>query len=185
MQRRTNRLHDIFQRGHAAAALVSAGQVAATHLDKHVAAFTQPGHVGLRGGVVPHAVVHRRGDNQRFSHGQGGTGQQVVGDAMGQLGQDVGRAGGHHHQVGPVGQGNVFGMPVKVLGKHVDTYLVPGQCLKGQRGDELRASPRHDHAHLAAFLLEQADELGGFEGRDGTGDPEQYTLTHRGYSPFR
>ena len=60
----------------------------------------QGGDVGLGGGVLPHLGVHRGREHDRAAGGQQGVGEQVVGQPVRGLGQQVGGRRGDHHQVG-------------------------------------------------------------------------------------
>ena len=72
------------------APLVPGAQRAGAGVDDDHAALAQEREVGLRGRVLVHVVVHRRRDEDGAGGGQRGRGQQVVGQAVGQLGDRVG-----------------------------------------------------------------------------------------------
>ena len=100
-------LDDVLGLAHAARVHVAAGKVAAAgphHVD---AAVAQRGHIGLRRRRLPHAIVHGRRDHDRSRRCQQRGGNKVIGDAVGHLGDDIGRRGRHDHQIGLLCQRNV------------------------------------------------------------------------------
>ena len=100
-------LDDVLGLAHASRVHVAAGKVAAAgphHMDATVA---QRGHVGLRRRRFPHAIVHGRRDHNGSWRCQQRGGDEVVGDAVGHLGDDIGRRGRHDHQIGLLRQRNV------------------------------------------------------------------------------
>ena len=68
------------------------------------AAAAQGRHVLLGGGVLPHLGVHRGREDDRTAGGEQGVGEQVVGEAVGGLGEHVGGGRGDHDQVGVPGR---------------------------------------------------------------------------------
>ena len=92
---------------HASRVHVATGKVATArshHIDATVA---QRGHVGLRCRRLPHAVVHGGCDHDGSRRGKQRGGDEVIGDAVDHLGDDIGRRGRHDHQVGLLRQRNV------------------------------------------------------------------------------
>ena len=63
-------------------------------------ALAERGHVGLRRGVLPHLGVHRGREHDRAARGQQRVGEQVVGEAVRGLRQQVGGRRSDHDQVG-------------------------------------------------------------------------------------
>ena len=63
-------------------------------------ALAQRGHVGLRRRRLPHAVVHSGCDHDESRRRKQRGGDEVIGDAVGHLGDDIGRRGRHDHQIG-------------------------------------------------------------------------------------
>ena len=100
-------LNDVLGLAHASCVHVTAGKVAAAgphHMDATVA---QRGHVGLRRRRLPHAVVHGRGDHDGARRGKQRGGDEVIGDTVCHLGDDIGRRGRHDNQIGLLRQRNV------------------------------------------------------------------------------
>ena len=100
-------LEDLERVGQPALAGVGAGEAALGRLDDQGAAAAQGGHVGGGGGVLPHLGVHGRGEHDRAPGGQEGVGEQVVGQPVRRLGQQVGRGGGDHDEVGGLADADV------------------------------------------------------------------------------
>src|SRR5690606_28969372 len=76
---------------HASVADFSAGLPAAARPKDVDAVQAQLPYVALGGGVLPHFAVHGRGDQQGAAAArQAQGGQQVVGQAVGKLGQKIG-----------------------------------------------------------------------------------------------
>ena len=67
------------------------GEPARAGLEHRRAARAQRRDVRPRRGVLPHVVVHRRRDEQRAGRGERGARQEVVGEAVGELGDRVRR----------------------------------------------------------------------------------------------
>ena len=93
-------LDDVLGFAHAARVHVAAGKVATAGSHHVDAALAQRGHIGLRGRRLPHAIVHGRRDNDGPRCRKQRCGDEVIGDAVGHLGDDIGRRGRHDHQVG-------------------------------------------------------------------------------------
>ena len=103
----TDSLDDVLGLAHAPRVHVAAGKVAAAgshHMDTVLA---QRGHVGLRCRRLPHAVVHSGCDHDGSRRCQQRGGDEVIGDAVGHLGDNIGRRGRHDHQIGLLRQRNV------------------------------------------------------------------------------
>jgi hypothetical protein len=58
--------------------------------------------------MLPHIHVHGRSHQNRRLRGQVHGGQEVVGDAVGEFGQDVGRGGSNDERVGPLRLGDML-----------------------------------------------------------------------------
>ncbi len=164
--------HDTVGIGHAPGAVHAAGQLARARLDHEHAPLPQERHVALRGRVFPHVGVHSRRHHDGLGEGQTHGGQEVVGDAVGHLGQRVGRRGSDDHDVGfpavlDVGDAGIGAQLVDV----VEPAGMPGEGLEGHGRHELRGGRGHDDPHLHACLLQEAQQLGGLVGRDPSRHP--------------
>ncbi|MNX80670.1 hypothetical protein D3C86_1123350 [compost metagenome] len=157
---------------HAPQADVAAGLAAGGRAeDLDVAAF-EGLQVGLGRRIAPHRLVHCRCNGDHCVGGQHQRGQQIIGNALGQAGDQVCGAGSDQHQIGPFGQFDVahgrFGRRVQ----QVQVDRVPGQGLHGQRGDELCAATGHDHAHFGALVDQAANQVGALVGSDAAADAQ-------------
>ena len=75
-------------------------------------------HVALRGRVAPHLPVHRRRNQQRRFARQAQRRQQVVGQAVGQLGDEVGGGRRDHDGVDAARQLDVRHRPLSTRSSH-------------------------------------------------------------------
>ena len=96
----TDSLDDVLGLAHASRVHVAAGKVAAAGSHNMDTALAQRGHVGLRRRRLPHAVVHSGCDHDGSRRRKQRGGNKVIGDAVGHLGDDIGRRGRHDHQIG-------------------------------------------------------------------------------------
>ena len=102
-----------------------AGQASAGRLHNLPAVPPQEGQVILGNRILIHAGVHGgRGDFGTVT-GQNSGCQHVVRQAVGQLGQHIGRGGGDDDKVGLVRQGDMFRLMLKITIKSIDRDLVP------------------------------------------------------------
>ena len=137
---------------HAAQADVAAGLAAGRRAEHLEAAGLQELGIGLGGRVAPHGLVHGRCDSDGGVGGQYQGGQQVIGNALGQTGDQVGGGRGDQHEVGPFGQFDMAHGGFCCRVQQVEVNRVAGQGLHGQRGDELATTTGHDHAHFGALV---------------------------------
>ena len=167
--------------GHAARAHHAAGQLARSRLDDAHAALAEDFEVGLRGRMLPHVHVHGGGDQDRRRRGQVEGGEEVVGNAVGELGQDVGRGGGDDQRVGPLrladvldavlfGGGFVGAVPGARVVPQAGDDLVAGERGEGERLDESRGRPGHDHMDLKSLALQGAHQFRRFIRGNSAGD---------------
>ena len=92
--------NDLVVFGEPSAADHAAGEIAAAGRDDPHAALLEGLKIGLGCGMLPHVDVHRRGDDHGRLGGEIEGGQKIVGDAVGEFGEDVGRGGSDDEQVG-------------------------------------------------------------------------------------
>ena len=137
------------------------------------AARPQGGHVGDGGGVLPHPHVHGRRHQHRLVGGQQHGGGEVVGEAGGHAGEQVGGGGRHHDQVGVAGELDMAHFAFVGERKQVGIDAVLAQRLQGERGRELRPACGQHATHGAAFGPQQADQRGHLERRDPSGNDQQ------------
>ena len=90
---------NLFRLQHAPVAGFAAGLFAAAGSEQRHAVDRQRRHVALRRGVFPHLLVHGRGSEQRTVAGEHHRRQQVVGEPVRDLGEEVGRGRRDQDQV--------------------------------------------------------------------------------------
>jgi len=166
IQRRFDGGEDLVRLRHAPEAVLAAGHVALVGADGHDAARLQGGEVRLGRGVLPHAHVHRRGDQHRLVGGEQRGGGQVVGAPLRHLGQDVGGGRRHHQQVGVARQLDVAHLRLVGEVEELAVDLVAAQGRERQRRHELRARLGENAAHRRPPLLQAADQFQRFVGCD-------------------
>jgi hypothetical protein len=165
--------------------LAPGGQGAGAGLDHAHPAFSQGVDVRLGGGVLVHVVVHRRSDRHRALAGQVCAGEQVVGEARGELCDRVrGRRCYQVHVAAPhqlevdgrivIGRllarvGAASGVPLEL----VDENGRPGDRLEGGASHKFQAGGRLDDAHRVPGSRRKTGELNCLVGGYSTADSEQ------------
>ena len=109
--------------------------------------------VALRRGMVPHADIHRRNRQNRFVRREQNCCRQIISDASGHLGKDIGRGGTNHHKVGLTAQLNMPDFTFFLKVEHVAIYLVFGHDTHRKRRDKFGRTFRHHRAHGNALTL--------------------------------
>ncbi len=112
--------------------------------------------VRARGGVLPHLGVHGRGHHHRTSGREQRVREEVVGEAVRGLGQQVGRGGRDDDEVGVLSEPDVRHL-VDVL-EDVGAHGSTRQRLPRGRADELQRGLRGDDRDVVAGLGEQAHQ---------------------------
>ena len=97
--------------------------------------------------------------------------EEIVGDALGELGDGVGGGRSDQQRVDGLRDRDVFdgGVEVGLLGRraeHAGDDLLAGERGEGQRADELLRRGGHDDLHAHAALLQLANDFGGLVGGD-------------------
>ena len=83
-----------------------------------IAEFFQLSHIILGNGVQIHIAVHSRSHQNRRCRCHDCRRQHIVGNAIGDLTDDIGRRRCNDQDVGPAGQGNVFDVEFRNIFKH-------------------------------------------------------------------
>ena len=131
--------------------------------------------------MVPHVDVHGRCDHHGSGRSQIKCGQKIVGDALRELGENVG--GGRHHQqrVNRLRHRDMLdrridvglGILVAAGSKHVGDDLFTGERGKSQGANKLLCPAGHDDLHADAAVLQQADNFRRLIGCDAAADSER------------
>ena len=150
---------------------------AAVRGDNGKTVLLQGSKIVLGDGVFQHRRVHGRG-HQFFAAGrQNHRGEHVIGNAVGQLGDNIGGGRRHQNQVRSGGQGDVGNVILKVPGKGVHHTPVVGQGLKGQGGNKLSGVLGHHHMDLRPRFPQGAGHVGHFIGGNAAGHTQQDALS--------
>ena len=173
-----------FGLGHAAGAHHAAGQLAGSRFDDPDTALAQNVEIRLGGGVLPHVDVHGRSHQHRRLGGKVHSGEEIVGDAVCKLGQDVGRGRSHHQGLGPLRLADVLDAVLRprcTVGAFARAGVVPqagndfmaGEGGKSERLDEFLCGLGHDHVDFEGLTLQSANQFGrlvrGNSARDSHG----------------
>ncbi|MEI2616059.1 MAG: hypothetical protein V9F06_00295 [Thermomicrobiales bacterium] len=176
-ERARRRVDDLPGLDHAPDAALAAGERPDDRPHDDHAARPQQRHVGLRGGVLPHARVHRRGDHHRAARGQQAGGGEVVAEPVGHAREEVGRGRGDEHQVGAAGERDVQLARVRRV-PEVDAGRAAGDAREGHPGDEALPGGGEHGLDGGPAALELARDQRRLEGRDAAADDQQH-LTPR------
>ena len=115
-------------------------------------ALAQRGHVGLCRRRLPHAVVHSGCDHDGSRRRKQRGGDEVIGDTVGHLGDDIGRRGRHDHKIGLLSQRNVVDGVGGVIKQTYRDRLI-GERAEGERAHKLGGMLAHNDLDARAVLL--------------------------------
>ena len=151
----------------------AACEIAGIRFDDGDAASGKLRHIALCRRVPPHVGVHGGRDDDGAGIGQMHGGEEVVGDAVGELRQDIGGCRSDQQQLASLSHVDVFDRAVFYfrvgLAEQVRDHLAAGERGERERPDEALRRGGHDDLHLVAAVGEQADQLGGLVGGDAAG----------------
>ncbi len=149
-----------------------AGQVALARLDEAHAARRQRVQVAADRFVREHLRVHRRRDEHRRTRRGVEGGQEVVGDAVGELAENVCRCRRDEQQVDRRRERDVLDVGIGAGLELVGDDPPARDRLEGHRANEARRGRGHDSHDLVAALLQSARDLDRLIGADAAGDPQ-------------
>ena len=144
------RRDDVVGLGQAALADPSAGEVARAGIDELHAARSEHRQVSPHGVVLEHVRVHRRRHQDRRARRQVQRAQEVVGDTVSELADDVGGRGGDQQEFGFGGERDVLDVRVRAAGELVGDDRTPGNGFERELADELARRAGHDGGHVVA-----------------------------------
>ncbi len=125
-------------------------RIRAEHYDSVLA---QLRHIALCSGVSPHLAVHGRRHHQRALASQTERGQQIVGSAVDQFGDEIGRCRSDYDEITITGQLYVRHTVRHAVIPHFHVYRLAGQRLQGQRSNELAGRIGHYDLDIGAAAL--------------------------------
>ena len=161
---------------HAAEADLAAGLVARRRAGDDDAVLAQAGNISLCRRVLPHLHVHGGRDEQRPAAREAQARQQVVGEAIGELGDEVRRCRGDRDELAVAREFDVAHGVADPRIPQIAPHRLAGKRLQSRRRDEARRRLRHRDPHVGSATHEQPRELGRLVGGDATGQPEQNLL---------
>ena len=164
-----DRRQNLFRPCHAAFALLAATEPAFLGIDHVDAVVAKLRHIALNGRLVPHFAVHRRSQQHRLREGEVQRRKQIVGQAVGRLGHEMGRRRCDDQQIAAFRQLDVSAERILGVGEHVLRNRTPGQRGKRRRADELLRRRGHDDGDFGPFLNEATDQHRRFVGGDASG----------------
>ena len=103
-----DRIGNGFRLGHAARANHAAGQVAGTGIDDADTTLAEDFKVGLCSRMLPHVDIHGRGHEHGRLGGEIHGAEKIIGDAVREFSQNIGRSGRYHERVAPLRLGYVL-----------------------------------------------------------------------------
>ena len=180
--------HDLLRLGQAPCARRAAGKHPYSGRDDLDTARSEPPHILLRHGILPHDGIHRRSKEKRGTRREQRRRQHVVGNARRRLRKEICRGGRDEHHLGKGRQRDM---------RHVMLRRPPhglchgriGDLTEGERRDEGGCRPRHDDAQLRPFLAQKARDLdrlkGGDPARHAENDAPSCERAHVRHSPCR
>ena len=170
-------LEDLHRVRQPALAGVDAGEAAHGGLDDDGSPAAQRRDVLLGGGVLPHLGVHGRCEDDRTAGGEERVGEQVVGEAVGRPGEQVGGGGGDDDQVG--GLPDPYVRHLVDIGPDLGGDGVPGERRPGRRADELKRRGGRYDPYVMAGLGQPPQQLARLVRGDPARDPQHDPRLHR------
>jgi hypothetical protein len=132
--------------------------------------------VALRRRVLPHLDVHRGRDQQRAIARDARGREQIVGQAVRHLGDEVGARRRDHDRFDAARKLDVRHVVLEARVPQVGHHRLAGERLKRRRRDEARRRVGHRNLHFDVISLQEPRELGHLVGGDAAGDAEQQTV---------
>ncbi len=169
---RFNGLDDPRHLGQAPIAFLAAGEIAGPRPDLLDGTRRQDGQIGLGGRVGPHHHIHRGRHQDRLVGRQKQGRGQIVGQAMGHLGDQIGRRRRHHQEIGLAAGLDVTHPEIVGQREQILEHRLFGQRRQSQGRHELGAAFGQHAPHQNAPLPQTTDQIEAFIGRDTPGDDQ-------------
>ena len=159
--------------GHPAGAEFTAGHLAFVRAHKADAIGTQRGDIALRGGVIPHAHIHRWGNQYLRVCSQQKRRSQIIGQPLRHLGHQISRRRRNYDQISRAGEFDMahFGFIRQIKEILIDLFL--GQSRDRQRSHELAGRARHHRRDPGPCFTQLADQIQRFIGCDASGNNQE------------
>ena len=162
-ERTQHRVCDCIGLCHSAHAHHATGEVARAWVHDQHASLPQDFQVGLSRGMIPHVHVHCRSHKHRRGSCQVHRGQEIVGNAMSKLGQNICRRRSHNQRLGPLRLANMLN-PVLFAGclsgatarfvPQAGDNPVPGERSKRERLHETTCGLGHHNVDFQGLSLQ-------------------------------
>ena len=180
-ERAQQRLDQGVDLGQPAPGVQAGGERAGVGIDHRHAARAQRGDVGRHRGMLPHAAVHRRRHHHRAAGGQQQRGEEIVGDAVRGLGQEVRGGRRHDDGGGALGERDVLDRGLALGIEEIGQHRPAGERAEGERAHELLRVLSQAHGDRGAEPRELAQQVDRLVGGDGARDAEdQLSAAERG-----
>ena len=130
--------------------------------------------------MLPHIDVHRGSDHYGRGGGEIKRRQEIVGDALRELGNGVGGGRSDDQAINALRNRDVLDRALHIRrgaifrGKHVGDDFASGECGKCEGGDEFLRVARQDRLNFQSFLLEASHQLRGFISRHASRNSDCY-----------
>ena len=122
--------------------------------------------------MLEHVGVHRRRQQDRRPGREVERAQEVVGNAVGELADDVRRGRRDEQQPDARGQRDVLDVRVGAARELIGDHAAPGDRLERHFPDESAGGARQDRRDVVAALLQLTRDLDRLVGADAAGDAE-------------
>ena len=170
--RALDRSEDVLRLGEPAEPFVAGGERPDDGTDEHGTSLGERRGVRGRRGMLPHAGMHRGGQDQRTGRLEQRRREQVVGDPRGELRDDVGRGGSDDGDVDVVRQMDVHDLAGVVPERRLDR--IAGERRERVGADEPLGRVRQDHADVGAGVDQEPSEQPRLVCGDAPRDAEQH-----------
>ena len=137
----------------------AAGEISGAGLDHFHTPLAQDFQIRLGCRMIPHVDVHGRRDHDRCRGGEVKSSQEVSGDALREVGQNIRRSRNHDERINRLCDGDMLdgridvGFMLFAGREHPGDHFFSGERGKGKRLDEFLSGAGHDDLHANAAIL--------------------------------
>ena len=164
---------DFIRFEHATKARLAAGLVAACWSEDRDSVAAQGGNIAAGRRVFPHLAVHRRRHQQRAIAGEGQCAQQIIGEAIGELGDEISRCRRNQQRIGVARKVDVRHVIGDACIPLVGENRLARKRLESDRRHEAAGCFGHRHLYAGTLFGEQANEFCRLIGSDATRDAKK------------